>query len=948
MANEEAILACVEQTMVADAKLIKDAELKLFEFQKQAGFTTFLLSVVVNENVPIHVRLSSAIYMKNKIQRTWNVVNKEDGIKGEEQEIIKKQLVEALVQNVENNHLRPHLTESVRGILNARQDWNLIPGITELISSGNQNYVYAGLLILFEVCIVHRWDMIDERQIIDQTIDAIFPIIENLASQLVNQQDYRSNELLYLILKCFKYSCLNNFPRYFNDMNKVNAWVQLHLFVCAKELPKEVLELDSSDRSLDKRVKVNKWGFGNLYRFVGKYSRTTKSVSVEFTNYINTSIVPSILQEYFRLIQAWSEKSIWLSEASLYYLIELLEKCLVEDNLYPLIEPHLETIIEHLIFSCLCANQRTIELLEEDPEEYTRRYFDLNKEGSTADVASTDFIFVVGHKRAEKLELVLPFVSRVFDSFATNAADIECAYKQEGALRMVSTLFSQLSQSNDLESMFATYVVQLLSQNKYDFLIARSLETIAQYTTTFKNMDILSKIFELTYNHFMTSDVLPIKVEAADALKTLVVSNPDIHQHIGSQVPGITEKLLILSKEFELDTLSEVIESFVEHFADELTPFAENLAANLADQFLTIGRSMLENSSSNYSPAEQDQELQACALLQTMNTMVMSMNKVSLIEKFFPVVKFVIVNAQIAFLTEIVDLMDSLALSSYGLYNQFTPPIWEMVHDVMDSFQTYALDYFEAYLVFFETVVSYGFPKDQTFVEPFLTVLSSKLESDIDYDIESVLDILVFYALSMHDIPLLSKAFKAAAVEELEVSDSSVIKTFLACLSVKPLETLQLTENEGMTLGLFKKWFDHSFSSVFSIKLQILAITSILRLPEIPGCISGFVSEFASKLVDLTATLPKAIRRRDAMSEGNVGIDDLLNEEAADDEGFFEEFEDDMKETVLDPINAFQEVSNFMSQIQAGNPERYQKIISSLSVDKKDTLTEILKFVAEN
>lgn len=946
MDNEQAILASIEQTMVADAKIIKQAELQLFEYQKSVGFASFLLKVVSNEAIPLNIRTSSAIYLKNKIQRSWNAATREDGIKVDEQQVIKENLVQTLIKYVQNNHIRPHLTESVRGILKNNDEWDLIAVISELLSSCNQDYIYPGLLLLFEVCAVHRWDMVGNRIYIDKVISEIFPIVEGIASQLVNTEDYKSNELLYLILKCFKYGCLNNYPEYFNNIEKLNAWVQLHLFICAKPLPQQVLDLDLADRTLDKRVKVNKWGFGNLNRFIHKYSRTTKVVSQDFVNYVFSNISITVIQEFFKIIQSWGSNELWLSDPSLYYLIQFLEKCVTTDELYPLIEPHLETIIQNVIFPCLCASDQSVELLDEDAEEYTRRYFDMNKEGSTADVASTDFIFVVGHKRPEQMHKVLPFVNEIFTNFAQYSSDINNVYKQEGAMRVTSTLFSFLESSNELEDIFTHFIIPLLSQTNYPFLIARALEAISLYSSGFQDMTTLSKLFELTYSHFIESDILPIQVEAADALKTLIISNPEIHQHISSQVPGIMEKLLKLSKEFEIDILSEVMEAFVERFADELTPFAEDLASNLCEQFLQIGQSLVENTSVTYSGADQDQELQASALLQTMTTMVMSMNKVSLIDRFLPVVKFIVLNAQISFLTEIVDLMDSLALSSIALYNHFTPAIWDMFHDVLDSFQTYAMDYFESYLVFFETVVSHGFTQEPTFIQPFLEVLSVKLESEVDYDVEGVLDILVFFALSLKDIPLFEKALKASSNDELDLGDSEIVKCFLANIFVKPVETLQITEREGMTLSLLQKWFGYNFTSVFAIKLQMMAIMTIFKLPELPSCVSGFVTQFADKLVTLTEKLPNAIRKRDAMAKGEEGIDELFDDPHEED--YFEGYEDDLKETVFDQVNCFQEFNVFFTQLQSQAPEKYNQIVNSLSEDKQHSLQVILEFVSQN
>ncbi|SCU95224.1 LADA_0G14356g1_1 [Lachancea dasiensis] len=949
MLDQQAILEAFSRTMAADAMVIKQAEQQLFHMQKEPGFTSFLLSAATDSSIPLNVRISCAIYMKNKIQRCWSS-KRDDAIVPDEQNAIKENVVQSLIANADNMQIKPYLTESVRGILDNSSTWDLSGVIQELLSSNKPALVYPGLLLLFEVCIKHRWDMPESRSYIDGVVEAVFPSVEGIAAQLVNENDYRSNELLYLILKCFKYACLNNFPRYFNNVEKLQSWIQLHLFLCSKPLPQEVLNLEAADRSLDKRVKCTKWAFGNLSRFLIKYSRSTKTITQEYVNFVFEQVVPTILSQYFKTIEAWGSGSLWLSEASLYYMIEFLEKCMTTDSLWSLIKPHLESIITYVIFPCLSANEESVALFEDDPDEYTRRYFDVNKEGTTADVASTDFIFVVGHRRFEEVSKILPLINKAFNEFATKG-DVTSAYQEEGALRLLSSLCSFLAEEdspvrNELESIFEHFVTPLLKQDKYPFLIARALETIAIHQQQFSDMNVLSQIFEAVYLNFLNADHLPIQVEAADALKTLVVSNPSIHQHISSQVPGIMEKLLKLSKEFEIDILSEVMEAFVERFADELTPFAQDLAANLAEQFITLGQAIVENSNGNYSTADQDQEIQASALLQTMTTMVMSMNKVSLIDKIMPVVKFIIVNAQITFLSEAVDLMDSLALSSKAMFDRFTPEIWEMLHDVMDSCQTYALEYFESFQVFFETIVTYGFPADQTYAPAFLTVLSHAMESGVDFDVESSLSILLFYILAMKEIPLFTTVLKLAGDdnEDLEVDDSVYVKIFLAGLFVRPLDTLQACEEKGATLDMLRKWFSCKFTSVLTIKLQLMAIISLFSLPELPSCLNGFVPQLSDKLIALTATLPEAIRKRDALSRGDLG------ESALQDDGteFFDEFEDDFKESCLDDINCFQQVHTLFAQLQNSNPGLYQQIMGSLSEDKVDTLKTIMEFVAQN
>lgn len=949
MVNEQLVLQLFGQTVSSDANSIKSAEQQLYELHKEPGFLSFLLSATSNDQLQMPLRMSCAIYMKNMIQRSWNS-RKTFVISQEEKEAVKPGLINSLIVNYENNHIRPHITDSIGAILKWSDDWVFTDQVVELLQSGKQEYIYPALLLIFEVCINHRWDMYGNRQYIDNFVDTVFPVMEQIAGQLVNQEDHKSNEMLYLILKSFKYGCLNNFPNYFTNIDKLNSWIQLHLFLCSKPLPAETLALDLADRSLDKRVKVNKWAFGNLYKFISKYSRTTKAIKQEMVDYVFQNIVPTILQEHFKVIELWAtnKESMWLSESALYYLIQFLEKCAIETNLWAMIHPHFESIVNHVIFPCLCASEASVELFKEDPEEYTRRYFDINKESSTADVAATDFIFVIGHKRIEEVSKLLPLINQVFVQYQQND-NMQAAFQEEGALRMLSTLStflnSDANMSLDLETIFSHFVLPLLNDKKHPFLVARAAETISIHQSPFSDMGILSQIFEGVYGNFMHNECLPIQIVSADALKTLVISNPDIHSHIKNQAPQIMERLLKLSKEFEIDTLNEVMEAFVERFAEELTPFANDLAQNLVEQFMQLGQSLIQNSSSGNNISDQDQEFQASGMLQTMTTMVMSMNKVCLVDKFLPVVKFIVVNAQIIFLTEIVDLMDALALSSKSLYNEFTPGVWEMVHDVLDSFQTYALDYFESYKIFFETVINFGFTQDQTYLPAFLRILTEVMNSGIDYDIQVAVELLVSYAVALKDIPLFDKFCDVAVDEEIGLEDSVVVKMFTASLYSKPLETLQICESKGVTLGMLNKWISTNSRTVFSIKVQMLGIMSMFQLPELPSCANGFVKPLTNKLVKLAQDLPEAMKRRAKIENGEYEDD-----EADDNEGleFYEEMDDDFNDSPLDDVDVFKQLHNFFVTLQQYNPDRYQAVMQSLDSEAQDTLKTILEFVAYN
>jgi hypothetical protein len=78
---------------------------------------------------------------------------------------------------------------------------------------------------------------------------------------------------------------------------------------------------------------------------------------------------------------------------------------------------------------------------------------------------------------------------------------------------------------------------------------------------------------------------LPVRCQAALALQPLLRHDYVVNA-MRPQIPLLMERLLALVNEVDADTLSAVMEEFVEQFSNELTPFAVDLALNLVQQLL--------------------------------------------------------------------------------------------------------------------------------------------------------------------------------------------------------------------------------------------------------------------------------------------------------------------------------------------------------------------------
>ncbi|CEP24908.1 SMX1 [Cyberlindnera jadinii] len=927
------ILDVLSGTLDPNPQIRKQAENELTKFESQPGFTLYCLDLCVDESVSLSQRSSAAVFFKNRVAIYWNS-NSSSSILEPEREQIKVKLIESLIKAHNDNHIRPQLSTSVKLILD-KGEWVLNEQILSLLNStSNQVHVYTGLLLLLEVVRSLKYTTTDQsRAPLNLYVDQTFPILEKLAPELINRDDYQSGEMLYFILKIFKFVTLMGMPYYLANTNNLSNWISIHLMVVQKPTPQSVLELDPSDRVLDRRVKCNKWGFGNLQRFYYKFA-TPKSqfATPEFVDFFTKNYAPEILKVYFGVVEKWGSGT-WVSEPALYNLITFIERCIIYDS-WSLIQPHFTTLLRHLLFPCLC--QRDLELYETDPEEYIRRFFDINRETSTADVAAVDVLFVIAHHRFEEVNNILTLLNDIFNKF-TEDQSLENALKAEGGLRILGSISPSLYREESplkpqVDQIIDGFIVPLLT-GKYEFLRARACETISLFDYKYNDKNVLSRVFQGVFENFKNNESLPIQIEAANALKVLI-ADPLVSDAIRAEVPQIVQKLMSLSKEFELDMLSEIMEYFVEFFPDELQPFAREMGQSLCQQFVQIATEIIEiTNSGGTNDAITDKEYQGIAVINTMITMAVTIPKVDFDEVFFPAIEFVVQNAAINFLAEAMELLDSLILNK----KQVTQQAWAMFQQILESFGTYAGEYFDYYNSIFEDVILYGFRglnSQSPQVHALQTVLHELLESQIDYGEQGTFELIEYLTITLREInsdfALVLKTFR-----EQDLSPYYVLKVFLASLYANPAAALQTTESFGETVRLLEIWYNLTpmLEKVYGLRLQIAALISLLTAQNLPNTLTGFLPQLSEKLAQTIGRLPEAISKK-----AKLNSDEYLGSEDS-------EFDDDeaFRNTPMDYVDIAPFFAQRLQQLQQVDASRYELVMTNLK-SNIDVLTGALQY----
>ncbi|OBA23440.1 ARM repeat-containing protein [Metschnikowia bicuspidata var. bicuspidata NRRL YB-4993] len=985
--DKESLLKSLAGTLDANYQIRKQSEEQLRYFEEMPGFTAYLLSLITDTSINLGVQTSAAIFFKNRINNYWIVPELKTAtsrhIQDAEKATIKAELIEVLSQTYKNTQLRVQLSTAISHILNAEK-WDELVSVTSrlLNNTTNIDHVFTGLICLFEYTKNYRYAGLDSPNfrniILDEVTETMFPTLETLTCSLLNEDSVTADEMLYLIMKIFKFATYSNFPPYLEEQSNLGKWCQYHLMLITKPLPATVVRADAESRVSCPRVKAVKWCFGNMHRLISRHGGgiNTKDKKTAFVSYFLSHFVPEILNAYWAIIEKWTTKELWLSEASLYHLIAFLEQ-VIETPAYGLLEDKLEAVVAHVLMPMLNASQETIQLYEDEPEEYIRRFYDVSRENTTADTAAVNFLFRLSSTKFSSCgTLLLTLINNIFQKRASERENLEIAMQTEGALRVLATISYRLDKKSSpvqgqLDQLIHSVIYPELSQETIDkmpWLTARACDTIAIFVHKFSDQAVLQDIFHGVVACFQHQEQFPIQLTAIDALRTLV-EEEYVAERIAQQAPQLMGTLLDLSKNFESDTLTSVMDVFVSKFAANLEPYANELSYRLVEQFLKLAQEILEQMSnaqeileqmSNGGNSDIDKEYQAAGILNTLTSLVVSMSSspevsanLELVIK--DVVKLILENSMLMFLTEGLEMAESILYST----NTMSPSMWEIYQDCIDAFDTYAFEYFDTFQPFFESVVRSSFVSEEVTIEnphvqSLFKVCFQVLQGDVD-------PVFAHYAFELMEFTEVFTVFTTLESEDAfdghMLHHLSILKIFFACLFVEPAYTLQFLNEKQFTSTFFKLWIKYGdeFQSVYGCKLQILAALSIVidaPMNVLPG--EDLVGETADLVISNLEHLPHAIRAKQELIDRESGVKvsakDYQNEEDGDDDDFYEDdLEADeaeleaLKATPIDLINVYQVFAEKATAVQQADPSRHQLIFGNLDDSQKEVALRIIQ-----
>ena len=930
-----ALLQCFAGTLEHDPTIRRNAETQLQEVSKTPGFLGACLDIIASGNdTPESIKLSASLYFKNKINYGWNTSmnttatsafpssNKNEllnfVVDNDEKPVVKDMLIQTMISCTKNS---PHCIRILKSALLTivgseypRHNWDdLLPKSLELISNGDLDLAYVGLLCLSEIFRTYRWKTNDSRQELEMLILNYFPSLlqyanDSLLSNESNVTNEKIGELLRLIVKIYKFVTYHDFPFVLQRDEHFIPWANLFVKIIQLPLPADLLhKTDKESRSSYSWVKCKKWSYSNLFRLFQRYACKSLSGRYDYNDFRVMFIehfLPNFLQVIFQQIEQWSSGSIWLSDESLYYILSFIETCSTQKKTWPLIQPHYEIILKHVIFPLLTPNEDTLETFENDPQEYIHRNLELWDNDYSPDLAATSvLITIIGRHPSLTLPSTMEFIVQTLQGNVSNSnITLEQAVHVESVLKMFSSILDKLLDKkspyrNDIEKMLNTLIFPLFNSN-YGFLKARICDICSKIgDIEFQDPKTVEIIFQgiMTCLNDSSDSYLPINLSASLALQTFI-SEPHFKDALTGLVVPIMQKLLSLSNEFESDAISGVMQEFVEQFSEQLQPFGVELMNNLVQQFLKLAIDLNDASNidpntimnSDDIPDESDKQMAALGILSTIISILLSFeNSLDIVknleQSFYPAAEFILKNDIEDFYRELSEFFEN----STFLLREVTPITWkvlELIGEANRKEESMISYYLEDFMLMFNNILAYG--NDELRKNTFYSNILFEVYTNFNITEDTSLDELnVLFDLSQKFTIALGTQLSNEAREKFLrdtlqaiLTERDTLKTnivfgvtsfnvILANIVSAPSLTLNyLLQNNALEL-FFDIWLNSylpHYTRTFDIKLSTMALLNILaHLTEIEltnFSITSILPKLGTYLVDLLKRYPKAER----------------------------------------------------------------------------------------
>uniref|UniRef100_A0A7N9B0Q9 Importin 8 n=1 Tax=Mastacembelus armatus TaxID=205130 RepID=A0A7N9B0Q9_9TELE len=571
-----------------DPNLRIAAENELNQSYKIINFAPTLLQIIVSEQVEFPVRQAAAIYLKNMVSQYWQDREPSLGevvfpfnIHENDRQQIRDHIVEGIIRCPES--IRAQLTMCLRAII--KHDfpgrWTaIVDKISMYLQSQNSGSWYGSLLALYQLVKTYEYRKADEREPLLAAMQIFLLRIQQLISQLLADATIFSVLIQKQILKIFHALVQYSLPLQLINNTVMTQWMEILRAIMDRDVPAETLEVDEDDRPELAWWKCKKWALRIITRLFERYGspgNVTKEY-YEFADFFLKTYAVGIQQVLLKVVDQHRQKQ-YVTPRVLQQCLNYLNQGLSHSLTWKQMKPHMQTICQEVIFPLMCYKDEDEKLWQEDPYEYIRMKFNLYDDHALPATAAQSLLCKAARKRKEVLPQMMEFCHQILMDPSVDPR------KKDGALHCIGALAELLLKKRiyreQMELMLQNYVFPLLN-SPMGYLRARSCWVLHCFSPLrFHDELVLRNAVELVKQDLINDKEMPVKVEAAIALQTLVSNQEQAKLYIRPYIRPVMQELLHVVKETENDDLTNVIQKMICEYNQEVAAIAVDMTQNL-------------------------------------------------------------------------------------------------------------------------------------------------------------------------------------------------------------------------------------------------------------------------------------------------------------------------------------------------------------------------------
>ncbi|KAF7637161.1 Importin N-terminal domain-containing protein [Meloidogyne graminicola] len=666
-------------------------------------FPQVLLQIIRNESLDCAVRQAAVIYMKNLFYEHWFVekdkTNNQWEVSEQDKIFIRQHIIETIISAPEP--IKIHLCIMIQNIL--RHDFpNRWPSFTvelhHFLGSDKSEELHGALLILHRLCKIFEYKRQKERVPLVDFMSKILPLIRERLSTLIENQTSSSCLLQKQILKIFYSFVQFSLNTQILSMPEFSQWLKLFIDIILKPTPVECEAVPIDEREGTIWWKCKKWSMKIIQRVFERYGNKgnvdkayllfAEEYSRSYLLPIVDSLLATVLNDYIN--------GKFISDYVLYLVLIHLSDALIQSQVWLIIKPKFELLLKNVIFPLLQYTQEDEDLWSDDCEEFLRYKYDVYEDLHQPSSGASTLLQIIS-KRQGIMQQILEFILQ-------NLTPTSSVKQVDGALHMISVISTQLNKSNDylinrfqkykkdVEKLIDAHVTPRIGHESR-FVRLRACYVIHFASDTlFKNMIILERVVNTLIKSIKEDHEVPVKVEAALALQSLLNDQDQRGGVVQFVRPHIRDVLIILLRlvaETHLDDLPTIVDTLVENFEEEIIPVSYEITVELVDIF----NKMVKSSDSNDDQIYEDHSVGAMGILTTLETILgLLEDHPEIISKVEPIVRNCIITIFDCYCENFFE--EALSLVHTLIAVRISPEMWQVFDLVFKAFNEEGTTFF--------------------------------------------------------------------------------------------------------------------------------------------------------------------------------------------------------------------------------------------------------------